>query len=102
MTSKPGWTPSATLPKTRTSFVGVGYDEMVARARALAPAIAARAAECERLRRLPDETERELHAAGLFRIAQPARVGGPEATSEPVETRLRSFGASWTANDQSD
>ena len=78
MSSQPGWTPSATLPKKRTSFVGVGYDEMVARARALAPAIAARAEQCERLRRLPDETERELHAAGLFRIAQPARVGGPE------------------------
>jgi len=78
MSSKPGWMPSATLPRKRTSLVGVGYDEMVARARALVPSIAARAQECERLRRLPDETERDLHAAGLFRIAQPARVGGPE------------------------
>src|SRR5476651_881901 len=78
MSSKPGWMPSATLPKKRTSLVGVGYDAMVARARALVPSIAARAQECERLRRLPDETERDLHAAGLFRIAQPARVGGPE------------------------
>jgi 3-hydroxy-9,10-secoandrosta-1,3,5(10)-triene-9,17-dione monooxygenase len=51
---------------------------MVERARALAPTLAARAAECERTRRLPDQTERELHDAGLFRIVQPRRVGGAE------------------------
>jgi 3-hydroxy-9,10-secoandrosta-1,3,5(10)-triene-9,17-dione monooxygenase len=51
---------------------------MLERARRLAPKIAARAEECERLRRLPDETERDLHEAGLFRIAQPARVGGAD------------------------
>ena len=72
------WTPSANLPKARTSFAGVGYGEMLERARALVPKIAARAEQCERLRRLPDETERDLHEAGLFRIAQPARVGGAD------------------------
>jgi 3-hydroxy-9,10-secoandrosta-1,3,5(10)-triene-9,17-dione monooxygenase len=51
---------------------------MVERARRLAPALAKRAEQCERLRRLPDETERDLHEAGLFRIAQPARVGGAD------------------------
>src|SRR5260370_7507963 len=77
-TARLEWTPSATLPKARTSFAGVGYSEMVERARRLVPKIAARAEECERLRRLPDETERDLHEAGLFRIAQPARVGGAD------------------------
>jgi 3-hydroxy-9,10-secoandrosta-1,3,5(10)-triene-9,17-dione monooxygenase len=72
------WTPSANLPKKQVSFEGIGYDEMMERTRRLVPAIAARADECERLRRLPDETEREMHAAGLFRIAQPAHAGGPE------------------------
>ena len=48
-----------------------------ARARA-APNLAERAAACEKLRRLPDETERDLHEAGLFRMVQPARVGGAE------------------------
>jgi 3-hydroxy-9,10-secoandrosta-1,3,5(10)-triene-9,17-dione monooxygenase len=72
------WTPSPVLPRTPVSFAGVGYDEMVERARRLVPGIAARAEDCERLRRLPDETERELHEAGLFRIVQPARVGGAE------------------------
>lgn len=77
-TTRLEWTPSATLPKARTSFAGVGYGEMVERARRLAPRIAGRAEECERLRRLPDDTERDLHEAGLFRFAQPARVGGAE------------------------
>lgn len=72
------WTPSANLPKSPVSFAGVTYEEMVERARRLAPRLAERAEECERLRQLPEETERDLHAAGLFRIVQPARVGGAE------------------------
>jgi 3-hydroxy-9,10-secoandrosta-1,3,5(10)-triene-9,17-dione monooxygenase len=51
---------------------------MLARARALKPRLAERAEACEKLRRLPDETERDLHVTGLFRVAQPARVGGAE------------------------
>ena len=77
-TTGPEWILSATLPRERVSFAGVGYQEMVDRARNLALTIAGRAEECERLRRLPDETERDLHASGLFRIVQPARVGGAE------------------------
>jgi 3-hydroxy-9,10-secoandrosta-1,3,5(10)-triene-9,17-dione monooxygenase len=77
-----GWKPSATLPKEPVSFAEVGYKEMIERARRLAPTLAQRAEECERLRRLPDETERDLHAAGLFRIVQPARVGGAELDVE--------------------
>ena len=72
------WTPSAILPTSAASFAATGYDEMVERARALAPTLAARAVECEQTRRLPDQTERELHDAGLFRIVQPRRVGGAE------------------------
>ena len=37
-----------------------------------------RASRTEELRRLPPETERELHETGLFRILQPKRVGGSE------------------------
>lgn len=72
------WTPSAVLPKTPVSFAGVGYEEMMSRVRALKPVLAQRAEDCERLRRLPDETERDLHEAGLFRVVQPKRVGGAE------------------------
>ena len=47
------------------------YAAMVARAKALIPALRNRASKTEELRRLPPETERDLHDAGLFRIVQP-------------------------------
>jgi 3-hydroxy-9,10-secoandrosta-1,3,5(10)-triene-9,17-dione monooxygenase len=48
------------------------------RAWALIPQLRDRAEHTEQLRRLPAETERDLHEAGLFRIVQPKRVGGSE------------------------
>src|ERR1700693_4491641 len=51
---------------------------MVARARALIPRLRDRASRTEELRRLPHETERDLHRNGLFRIVQPKSVGGSE------------------------
>src|ERR1700741_5253062 len=54
------------------------FAAMVTRARALIPQLRDRAARTEELRRLPPETERDLHEAGLFRIVQPKRVGGSE------------------------
>ena len=53
------WSPSSVLPKKPMSFAGVGYEEMMSRARALKPTLAQRAETSERLRRLPDETERD-------------------------------------------
>jgi 3-hydroxy-9,10-secoandrosta-1,3,5(10)-triene-9,17-dione monooxygenase len=55
-----------------------GYAAMVGRAKALIPKLRERASKTEELRRLPPETERDLHDAGLFRIVQPKRVGGSE------------------------
>ncbi len=54
------------------------YAAMLARTRALIPQLRDRAARTEEIRRLPPETERDLHEAGLFRIVQPKRVGGSE------------------------
>jgi 3-hydroxy-9,10-secoandrosta-1,3,5(10)-triene-9,17-dione monooxygenase len=54
------------------------YAAMMARAAALVPHLRDRAARTEELRRLPPETERDLHDAGLFRVLQPKRVGGSE------------------------
>jgi 3-hydroxy-9,10-secoandrosta-1,3,5(10)-triene-9,17-dione monooxygenase len=54
------------------------YTAMIARAKALIPQLRERASKTEELRRLPKETERDLHEAGLFRIVQPKRVGGFE------------------------
>ena len=57
---------------------GRAYAGMLARAEALIPQLRDRATRTEELRRLPPETERDLHDAGLFRIVQPKRVGGSE------------------------
>ncbi|MDO9294789.1 acyl-CoA dehydrogenase family protein [Bradyrhizobium sp.] len=54
------------------------YAAMIDRAKALVPRLRDRAPKTEELRRLPPETERDLHDAGLFRIVQPKRVGGAE------------------------
>jgi 3-hydroxy-9,10-secoandrosta-1,3,5(10)-triene-9,17-dione monooxygenase len=57
---------------------GRAYAAMIARARALIPQLRDRASRTEELRRLPPETERDLHDSGLFRVVQPKRVGGSE------------------------
>ncbi len=47
-------------------------------AAALVPKLAERAAAAERLRRTPQESVADLHAAGLMRMMQPLRFGGSE------------------------
>ena len=56
----------------------VTREELLERASALQPVLRERAPLAEELRRLPDETEKDFHEAGLFRMVQPARVGGAE------------------------
>ena len=56
------------------------------KAEALLPKLRERAAKCEELRRLPDETLRDFHDAKLFRIHQPRRVGGAELEFSAVVT----------------
>ncbi len=56
------------------------------KAEALLPRLKERAARCEELRRLPDETLRDFHDAQLFRIHQPKRVGGAELEFAAVVT----------------
>jgi len=65
------------------------HDELWGRAEQLLPTLKERAARCEELRRLPDETLRDFHDAELFRIHQPSRVGGAELEFVAVVT----FGA---------
>ena len=54
------------------------HKELWGRAEELLPALRERAARCEELRRIPDETLRDFHDAQLLRIHQPRRVGGAE------------------------
>ena len=63
---------------TKAKATQVGPRELVERARAFAPRLAERARKAEELRALPEETLRELHESGLFRILQPKRFGGFE------------------------
>ena len=50
--------------------------EMLERAEALVPALKERAQESEQLGKIHHETIKYLHDSGLFRVNQPARVGG--------------------------
>ncbi len=52
---------------------------VLAEARALAPSLAARAAEIEAARRLPADIARRLAEAGVFRLLVPEALGGIEA-----------------------
>jgi 3-hydroxy-9,10-secoandrosta-1,3,5(10)-triene-9,17-dione monooxygenase len=52
--------------------------ELLRQARGMIPALAARAPEAERQRRIPKETMADLQTAGLFRAIQPRRWGGYE------------------------
>jgi 3-hydroxy-9,10-secoandrosta-1,3,5(10)-triene-9,17-dione monooxygenase len=86
--------PASAAPVTR--------DEILLRANALVPVLAARSEEAERLRRCPDETIRDLTEAGLLRVCQPSRFGGYElgydVLCEMVQTLARGCGSqAWVA-----
>ncbi|MEV0460620.1 acyl-CoA dehydrogenase family protein, partial [Catellatospora methionotrophica] len=51
-------------------------DAVLERARALAPVLAQRAAQAERLRQVPAESVQDLLTAGLIRVGNPERFGG--------------------------
>src|SRR3546814_12899583 len=54
----------------------VGIKELISRTDAILPAIAERAQQTERDRRLPEATIQDIRAAGLNRVMQPVRWGG--------------------------
>ena len=68
---------SATHPRPGVDPVPTAQ-ELIARAQAMIPALKARAARCIADRDVPEETIREFHEAGFFRILQPRRWGGME------------------------
>jgi len=68
-----------TLPLSKLT-----YEEAVARARALAPAIEKRAPAAEELRRQPMETIQEFIDAGLARMLVPRRRGGHELSIDAL------------------
>jgi 3-hydroxy-9,10-secoandrosta-1,3,5(10)-triene-9,17-dione monooxygenase len=70
--------PHAVAKTGARSFAGVAYEEAIARARSLVPALRSRAAQAEKARVMPPETLADLHASGLLRSMQPRRWGGME------------------------
>src|SRR6185312_4596075 len=69
---------AAPMPQAKHTLAAPTFDELRQRAEALVPVLRERAAKTEALRRIPEETIADLHRAGLFRMLQPARVGGSE------------------------
>jgi len=51
-------------------------EEIAQRVEAIAPVLAAKAEACVQARRVVPESMKAMVEAGLFRICQPARVGG--------------------------
>jgi 3-hydroxy-9,10-secoandrosta-1,3,5(10)-triene-9,17-dione monooxygenase len=69
----------ATRPTSRrASAAAPSPQELIARARALIPTLAARGPQADAERRIPKETIADMQAAGLFRVLQPKRWGGYE------------------------
>lgn len=77
------------LAAQRQQAGGKSVDELVARARDLAPRIALRAEEAEQNRRIHDETIAEIADAGLFQILVPERFGGYELGPSAMVDVLR-------------
>ena len=59
---------------------GLTAERILDNVRRLGPAIAARSAEFEELRRLPDDLVADLKDAGVFRMARSRAKGGPQLT----------------------
>ena len=72
--------------------VPADVEALVARARALGPALAARATETETQRRLPDETAAQLRDAGLLRAFIPKQFGGYDLEIYAVVELARELG----------
>ena len=74
--------------------------EILERVRGLAPVFRERAAESERLRRLPDETIADAEAAGMFSLLLPRSLGGAGGGLREFVTLVRTLAqadlsASW-------
>ena len=61
---------------------------VVERARELAPLVRAASDEIEATRRVPDELDAQLEAAGLFQLYLPEAYGGPQADPRSAATAI--------------
>jgi 3-hydroxy-9,10-secoandrosta-1,3,5(10)-triene-9,17-dione monooxygenase len=66
------------MPSTQEDYLTPEAIELIERAKALAPVLAARAATADREGRVSTETIEAIAAAGLYKVLQPKRWGGYE------------------------
>jgi 3-hydroxy-9,10-secoandrosta-1,3,5(10)-triene-9,17-dione monooxygenase len=64
--------------RMRSTQAPISAEELLQRAHRLVPVLRERAARCEELRRVPDETMADYIELGLIRSTQPARYSGSE------------------------
>ncbi len=67
-------------------------DDLIERARALAPALSERAAETQALRQPPEATRLDVRRTGIHRLFQPARFGGADAPFRAAVDVMRPLG----------
>ncbi len=64
--------------------------DLTRKAAAMTQTLRSRATEAETLRRLPDESIKDLGEAGLFKMMLPKRVGGHQASLHQLQVMLNS------------
>ena len=69
----------------------IEHDEIMRRAAAIAPTLAAHARECDAARMLTAESMASMVKAGMFRIPQPRRVGGYELSLRTLADAVTSL-----------
>lgn len=69
------------LVRNGSSGDGSAADDILERARRVAPRLRERSVEIEQARRLPEDVVELLRGTGVFRMAVPASLGGPGLTS---------------------
>ncbi|MGC2445263.1 acyl-CoA dehydrogenase family protein, partial [Candidatus Binatus sp.] len=69
----------------------IDHDEIMRRAAAIAPTLAAHARECDAARKLTAESMASMVNAGMFRIPQPRRVGGYELSLRTLADAVTSL-----------
>ena len=80
------------MDTTNANRTAVSGEELVARARALVPALRDRAPTAEETGRIPEATIEDVKKADLFRAAVPKRFGGHEVDFRHIPQIIRELG----------
>src|SRR5258708_8043920 len=76
----------------------IDHDEIMRRAVAISPTLAAHARECDVARKLNPESMAAMVKAGMFRIPQPRRVGGYELSLRTLADSVPGLSEAWPSS----